>query len=191
MKKVKGIKQKYMWILLSICVLMLVAFQFPTANVRDDAKNNLPAGDDTFGKDFEEPILTGKSDGLIDWWNSSWQFRTRYRINSSYTLKDVPVSIEVDFNQILADLGENTSQNPFIPESLRVLEIQGNAQHEIPYELVDLGNGNYTVEWQVNGTIDEGECRDYFLYYNNTGTSWSKPKYYDVDDYYDPDFIDP
>ena len=129
------------------------------------------------------------SQSPLEWWNSSWQYRTKYQVNSTHALNDVPVFVEVNFTEVLDDLGIDFVSNPFIPESLRVVQIGDTAQQEIPYELVGLGNGNYSVEWCVNGSINTDVSRDFFLYFNNTGT-WTKPNYYNINDYYDPEFID-
>ncbi|MHA1684368.1 MAG: hypothetical protein ACTSUE_25755, partial [Promethearchaeota archaeon] len=130
------------------------------------------------------------SSGNSGWWNAQWQYRSLYRINTTTRHSDFPVYLEdVNFTKTLEDLGVDTGvEGDFIPESLRVVEVNGDNQNEIPYELIPLSSGNYTVEWVSNGTLQAGENKSYYLYFNNTG-AWTKPTYYGTGDYFNATFI--
>ncbi|MBD3187511.1 hypothetical protein GF325_11820, partial [Candidatus Bathyarchaeota archaeon] len=140
---------------------------------------------DTHGPAFPTPSIT------TEWWDSSWQYRALYTVNSSVDLHDFVVNAEeVNFTQVLEDLGINTDvDGDFIPESLRVIEVGAASQNEIPYELIPLASGNFSVEWVLNGSVGPGADREFYFYFNNTGASWSKPVYYDSGDIFDPVFI--
>lgn len=160
------------------------------------SNDRIPGSNLGNGDEFSGIGDVSSSQSPEGWWggDNDWQYRVKYRITSNTTFSDVPVILEVNFSKLLENIGVTGT---FVPESLRVLEIQGSQQNEIPYELVLLPNYNYSVEWTINGSVGINNPRDFFLYFNNTGSftgpnyyfnetyidnsSWNKVVYYDTD----------
>ena len=106
---------------------------------------------------------------IVDWYNSSWTYRTRITINSSEVngdLSNYPVYVD------LSDLSDSFFDNVGVNGAdLRVTKADGTT--EIAREVVYISATDNTGElhFVANGTLSSSSDTDFYIYYGNNGAS--------------------
>ena len=107
-----------------------------------------------------------------EWWNNSWRYRLRILFeNGDYNVTNWPVEEDVNFTDVLRQLGANGT---FDKNSTRLVEynLTGGPVHEIPGQF-DLGDGYDAAQnaagtyvFIANGTVGGNASRTFYLYFD-------------------------
>jgi hypothetical protein len=131
---------------------------------KDAANNPGASGDQNF---------TTASSG---WWNLSWHYRLPVSVGSaSFERLDKPVEIDLNFTQLLAQLGQTGVAFP--ESSIRVIEVDSAGvvlDSAVPYQFDKdaaweaTTNAKGTLIFLLKGTTLAGVTRTFHVYFDNT-----------------------
>jgi len=113
------------------------------------------------------------------WWNTSWHYRVPVQVNKINSTTDGIIKAIINFTDEFRKLEESQT---FDINSLRVIEYN-TANGEVSNDNGGMGlaygytndssynattNANLTIEWSSDGTINAGEVKYYYVYFDST-----------------------
>ena len=112
------------------------------------------------------------------WWDTSWNYRSQILVESGpYLRVDRPVDIEINFSQVLANIGDT---GEFDPATIRVVEFDDSGTSVVdadvsfqfdPAEDFDSAlNASGRLIFLANGTTAENTDRHFHVYFNQSGS---------------------
>lgn len=113
----------------------------------------------------------------VDWWNTEWPFRVPLQIaTNTYRRSNQPVEVALNFTELLNNASVN---DPFDPQSLRLVEVAGGnvIDEELPLQFdqnVDYDaatNASGTLIFLLNGDTAADTTRTFHLYFNSSSTA--------------------
>ena len=136
---------------------------------------------DTIDKKIPKTSLPSSN---YKWWNKSWSFRVGVGITAVGNQSNAPVELEVNFTKYFKDLNV---QNAILNTStIRVIEyLSSTKYYEVecqfdpyPHSFDNKTNAIGDVIWILNGTTNNGQTRNFFIYFENgTNPSIPEPNY--------------
>jgi hypothetical protein len=119
------------------------------------------------------------------WWDDKWSYRVLITIDGSgHARHDKPAELEMNFTELLDELGVS---DPFEPDSIRVIELDGDAiiDEDVPFQFDKAGNFNAgnnaegTLVILMKGNTGPSEARHYHVYFDVAGEDFEKPQFPD------------
>jgi hypothetical protein len=116
------------------------------------------------------------------WWNANWRFRVPVNVNTgSYPREMKPADVAINFTQLLASVGQSGT---FSEASVRVVEVdaagavvndtvQFQFDKDVDYQAATKASGTLVI--LMEGTTPAGSPRQYFVYFDLTGRTFTPP----------------
>jgi len=120
-----------------------------------------------------------------EWWNASWDFRIPLSLTMVGDQQDAPIELFVNFTEYFKDL--DISNCLLDTSSIRVVEYLSSINYyevECQFDKYSIYNNNTNaigdLIWILNGTSNNEESRDFFIYFNNGTKINVKDPNYDI-----------
>lgn len=103
----------------------------------------------------------------VPWWNAQWRYRVPVVVqNSDIRRTDKVISVQVNFGQLLTQLGDTRTFNP---QSVRVVDSSGISPVVVPFQF-DLATGSAAggeVVFQIPGNVPVQGSRTFQIYFES------------------------
>lgn len=117
------------------------------------------------------------------WWDTKWGYRTTVTVKAAgYTRNDKPAEVEINFSDLLGELGESGRLDT---NSIRVVEVndKGVIDDAVPFQFDRAGNFDAakkaagTLVILLTGRTEANDVRRYHVYFDGVGDSFQLPKF--------------